>query len=107
MRAARYARERNPAENVFIGERLDNLRGGLIELDCELIKESLVKHLRSVYRVQLIGQPASIFVVERGHTLQAFITEKAHMDSESQTTKPAIGANIGRRFLAANMLLAR
>src|SRR3546814_16958523 len=46
-------------------------------------------------------------MVDRGEPAQPGFTEQGHVDAESQRAKPGIGADIARRLLAADMLLAR
>ena len=48
-----------------------------------------------------------IGVVERRQIAQALFPQKRQVDAESERTQAGIGADVGCRFLAANMLFAR
>ena len=56
---------------------------------------------------QALGRGAGVGVVGCGQRPQALLAEQRHMDRERQRAEAGIGADVARRFLAAEVLLAR
>ena len=95
-----------PAEHALRGELLDDRRRIAGQAHGELVEERVVEDAYAGNFRKRFSQRHGVGVVERGQVSQARLAEQSHVDGEGQRAKSGVGADVGRRLVAADVLLA-
>src|SRR5204863_6842866 len=77
------------------------------KLQRKLVEKALVDELDCGNCGEQFGRPARARVVDRSELPQAFLTKKSEVGSECEGAQDRARADVRRRLLAADVLLAR
>ena len=74
--------------------------------DGELVEERVVEDAYAGNLGKRFSQSDSVGVVQRGEAPQAGLAEQRHVDGEGERAEAGVGADVGGRLVAADVLLA-
>ena len=99
-------RHRHAGHDALPRERLHDRLGGLRQLDREFVEEGAVQHLNTLHLRDRLGELARTGMVRFGKLAKSRLAEQRHVRGEGEAAEAGIGADVGGRLLAADMLLA-
>ena len=71
------------------------------------LKKRVVEHRHALDLGERLGERHGVGVVDAGEAPQAGFAQQRHVDGEGQHAQAGVGADVGGRLLAADVLLAR
>ncbi len=97
---------RHAREHALGGERIDHRRGRTRQTDRELVEETVVDDPHPGHTLEALGERDGGGMVERRQAREPDLAQKRQMRGKAQRAQARIGADVARRLLAADVLLA-
>src|SRR3954471_5176705 len=101
------ARRGNTGDHSLLGQRVDNGRGGLLQLDGEFIEEAVGYKFTPGQAREFVGERCGPRVIGARKPRESFLAKQREVNRESEAAQPGIRADVAGRLVAADVLLAR